>query len=857
MMLRTRLLLTTLLPPLLGLFIFGSILLKTTLQQQQDLQLQRQSLQLQDYAARLARHTDPLSRSRLLQELIQQGGVVTAALYTLEGNPVDPGIQPVQEVSNYQQKSVLLPADQGQPPLQLRVTFSQTASQLALYRFWLIFTILILVTLLVSGYLALRFTYQITDPLRQMTRAVQRFRARDFSRLAQSSATGDMLLLQDNLNQMALTLSAEITKLEESGDEATEDMRRTLEALEEHNIELDIARKEMVKASKLKNEFFNSMNHEIRTSLNSILGFSRLLAKSRMDDNQREHLNALQQGAKNLLNIVNNILDHSRLEEKKMRFVNDSFCLRDLVEDLQETLSSLAHEKDIEQITLIDSQLPAQLIGDTLRIRQILTNLISNAIKFSSKGAVTVRAILESREPERVTLQLAVSDNGPGLSQEQQIRLFRPFQQGNQAATKLAGSGLGLSICKRLTEEMGGRIGIDSEPGKGATFWVTLSLAIDNQGPLLLSLPSEIRYRVLEAHENLQLNLSQQLAELGVQIHEFRNISDLSDTTFRNICIVDIDHTGAADPKVLLTELAHRHQPTLILARYPETVRVSLSPWPDCFRLQIKPLRQKAIYDELLLLSGTQLAALPSMRVMVVDDHEGNRKLAQLVLTEMGMRPSTYSDGASAIAAFKEQRPDLVLMDIFMPNMDGKECTRHLRTLERPDEHTPIHALTAELQKIEEYRLFEAGLDGYLLKPLDEKLLLDLLSKVAASLAARPTALPVFDEALALKRCGGRVAVACEMHDMLRRQLIQEIPLIRELSQAESREELLEIVHKLHGGTRYCGVPRLEKIAGTVEAALKQEPSQDVILALIHQLLAHADEVQEAESITAFMSRTA
>lgn len=858
MMLRTRLLLTTLLLPLLGVLVFGGILLHTAMEQQQQLLLARQTLLLQDYAKRLARHPDPLARSQLLQQLVQQEGVQSAALLALDGKPLDPGNPlPEQTGANYQQKSVLLPAEGAEPRLQLRVDFNQTEGRLLRYQLWLTFTVLLLVALLVAGFLALRFTWLVTEPVRQMTRAAQRFRDRDFSRPAASNAQGELRLLQDSLNQMAATLGEEIDKLEESGSGASEDMRRTLEALEEQNIELDLARKETLQASRLKNEFFNSMNHEIRTALNSILGFSRLLAKSRMDSSQREHLNALQQSANVLLNTVNNILDHSRLEEKKMRFVNESFCLRDFVEDLQETLSALAHEKSLEQITLIDSQLPSHLVGDTLRIRQILTNLVSNAIKFSSAGTVEVRVLLESRQPERVTVQFAVSDTGPGISREQQAGLFRPFQQGSQRSAKQAGSGLGLSICKRLAEEMGGRIGIDSDTGKGATFWVMLSLAISDQVSVPPVLPEHTRIWLLEAHEQLRVNLYQQLTGLGAEVHEFKRLEQLPAPASGTLCVVDMDHAGSVDGDLLLAELVRRQQPSLVLAHYPDAVKLRLSPWPAYLRLQLKPTRQKAMYEALMLLSGLELEGLPALEVMVVDDHEGNRRLAQLVLEGMGMHPATYSDGPSAIEAFSRQRPDLVLMDIFMPGMDGKECTRLMRAREKAGEHTPIHALTAELQKMEEYRLYEAGLDGHLVKPLDEKLLHALLARIAASRAARPALPAVFDETLALKRCGGRLAAAREMHELLRKNLPQECREIRELSQSGELKTLLEVVHKLHGGTRYCGVPRLEKCAGELEAALKQEQPEAILLELVQLLLASAEEVQEAEAINAFMSRTA
>lgn len=866
MRLRSRLLLMTLLPPLLSLLVFGGIMLLVFQQQQMQLLQKQHHLLINSYAELLAADSSQLGRSQLLQKLMLQPGVEAAALYHLDGSPLDGNsLLPVTDDGNYQQKSVLLPLAKGASALQLSVTFSDRSSQLLSYRLWLTFLILLLAVLAVSGLMALRFTFNISDPVESMITAVRRFRDGDFSEPSASHATGEMKRLEDELNQMAQAIKAEIDRLEASGDIANEDMRHTLEALEVQNIELDMARKETLQASHSKNEFFNSMNHEIRTALNSILGFSRLLGRTQLDEAQLMQLAAMQKGANNLLNIVNNILDHSRLEEKKMRVVHESFSLRALIEELQESMSPLAHEKDIEQITLVDGQLPRCYMGDQLRVRQILANLISNAIKFSRDANVEVRALLESRHYENVTVKIAVSDAGPGLTEEQRLALFQPYNQGRNSPSGLAGSGLGLSICKRLVDEMGGQIRVESEPGKGTTFIVLLPLVADLQGidNHITSCLKGQSVWLLEAHEQLRITLHQQLAGCAAQLHELPDVADLHDHLplyeQGDIYVIDVDHTGTVSLDALLPQLAKQGLPCLLLARYPEAFRLQLSPWPDYFHLLGKPATQKMLRDELLMLGGSQLERLPAMNVMVVDDHEGNLKLAQLVLQEMGMHVSAHESAQSALLAFGKQRPELVLMDIYMPEMDGKECTKRMRQMEMAGERTPIYALTAELEKMEQYRLQEIGLDGCLTKPLDEKLLFSLLANLA--MQRRPAAptdeLPLFDEALALKRCGGRLAVAKELQEILNRDLTTNSSSIRELAQAADWSTLLEVVHKLHGGTRYCGVPRLERAAERLETALKQDTPEERLTRLVKQLLEQIDLLQQTDAITAFISRTA
>src|SRR5690606_947562 len=266
---------------------------------------------------------------------------------------------------------------------------------------------------------------------------------------------------------------------------------------------------------------------------------------------------------------------------------------------------------------------------------------------------------------------------------------------------------------------------------------------------------------LLEAHEQLRVVLHQQLGGCAAQLHELPDTPNLHEQLpcyeSGDIYVIDVDHPGTVDLDALLAQLMKQGLPCLLLAHYPEVFRLSLSPWPDFFHLLAKPATQKMLRDELLQLGGSQLERLPAMKVMVVDDHEGNLKLAQLVLQDMGMEASTHDNAQSALEAFDKQRPDLVLMDIYMPEMDGKECTRRMRQMEMEGEHTPIYALTAELQKMEQFRLLEVGLDGCLTKPLDEKVLFSLLATLSQQKRPLPETneSPLFDAALALKRCGG------------------------------------------------------------------------------------------------------
>lgn len=342
-----------------------------------------------------------------------------------------------------------------------------------------LFTSLLLIAagLGVTALLALRMSRAINAPLELISQGVAQLKEGRMETRLPPMGSNELDELASGINRMAETLQSAQEEMQHNIDQATEDVRQNLETIEIQNIELDLARKEALEASRIKSEFLANMSHEIRTPLNGILGFTNLLQKSELSPRQQDYLTTIQKSAESLLGIINEILDFSKIEAGKLVLENLPFNLRDLIQDALTMLAPAAHEKQLELVSLVYRDTPIQLQGDPQRLKQILTNLVGNAIKFTQGGTVAVRAMLEDESDDRAQLRISVQDTGIGLSEEDQQALFKAFSQADNSLSRQAGgTGLGLVISKRLIEQMGGEIGVDSTPGEGAEFWISLSL---------------------------------------------------------------------------------------------------------------------------------------------------------------------------------------------------------------------------------------------------------------------------------------------------------------------------------------------------------------------------------------------
>jgi two-component system sensor histidine kinase BarA len=352
------------------------------------------------------------------------------------------------------------------------------------YETLLIAVIITVLCLILAAWLAIRLHQNITIPLSHLRSVIRKLASGKLQSRVEPQQGQEFFELAESVNAMALSMEKAQQDMQAYIDQSTEDLRETLETIEIQNIDLDIARKEALEASRIKSEFLANTSHEIRTPLNGILGFTNLALKTDLDEQQREYLNTIRDSSQHLLTVINSILDFSKIEAGKLTLDYVPLSLRRSIDEAAHILAPDAHEKNLQIITYIDPEIPTNLLGDPLRFKQIITNLVSNAIKFSNKGNVIVDVVLLTRQEAQATIKVTVSDEGIGLARKQKDNLFNAFAQADtSSAREHGGTGLGLAISKGLVERMGGEIGVESEPERGSSFWFTARLGIDKKQP--------------------------------------------------------------------------------------------------------------------------------------------------------------------------------------------------------------------------------------------------------------------------------------------------------------------------------------------------------------------------------------
>ncbi|WP_343572440.1 response regulator [Pseudomonas sp.] len=745
--------------------------------------------------------------------------------------------------------------------------------------------LLIITGLVVTALLALRMSRAINAPLGQIAQGVAQLKEGRLETRLPALGSHELDELAGGINRMAEALQSAQEEMQHNIDQATEDVRQNLETIEIQNIELDLARKEALEASRIKSEFLANMSHEIRTPLNGILGFTNLLQKSELTSRQQDYLGTIHKSAESLLGIINEILDFSKIEAGKLVLENIPFNLRELIQDTLTILAPAAHEKQLELVSLIYRDTPLQLVGDPQRLKQVLTNLVSNAIKFTHEGSIAVRAMLEDESDDRAQLRISVQDTGVGLTDADLRALFQAFSQADNSLSRQAGgTGLGLVISKRLIEQMGGEIGVDSSSGEGSEFWISLNLpkARDDGDDLLPALAGGQRVALYEPHELTRTALHHQLEDCGLEVSEFPDLAALERALAADpqgkpaIGLALLGVTSATHPPELLRQSIRELEqhgckslvlcPTIEQAHYNAVLPESqVQSKPACTRklqqalnelLHLRPTRKEKIANGVLERAP---------HLLCVDDNPANLLLVKTLLSDMGAQVVAVDSGLAAVEAVQRERFDLVFMDVQMPGMDGRQATDAIRQWEADREVSPVPiiALTAHALANEKRALLQGGMDDYLTKPIDERQLAQVLLKwTGLHLGASRTephsaepglnALSVLDPAEGLRLAAGKAELAADMLGMLLASLSADRQVIRQARERNDRNTLLERIHRLHGATRYCGVPMLRAACQRAETLLKQnDPDAPAALNELDKAmteLARATENREAEA---------
>lgn len=663
-----------------------------------------------------------------------------------------------------------------------------SSNLIRLYQDTAVSLIVVLTGFIISLVFAFNIIREIVEPISRMNRAIMSIREGQLDTRITGAMHGELERLRSGINSMARAIADYHDEMQNSIDQATSDLNETLTDLENKNAQLDFANRKAREAARLQTEFLANMSHELRTPLNGVIGFAVQLGKTDLTEHQKDYLRTIESSAKHLLAIINNILDFSKLEAGRLSFEKIPFSLRDTVYDTVNLLLPTVYEKNIDLSVDIDSGVPDLVVGDPLRLQQILTNILGNAVKFTNQGSVTLTMSssgLVSPNSE-ILIEAQVSDTGIGISPSQLKTIFRPFTQANASISRtFGGTGLGLVITAKLLSKMGGSITVKSNIGKGSRFSMSIPLATAPVEAERIALPArlaECQVLLVDRDDWSRISYANMLSSIGaspIAVQDPDSIPSIASGR-PAAAVISLCTTSPVPELRGIAALLPRGIPVIALLNSQDNTVIEELRKTGASAVLPKPARVTALRNALASAAqkkdGTSAgsvaapqaedthhaAAAPAKdagterkapaadlipcRVLAADDNPANLKLMSIMLSAIVTEPVMAASSEEAVSIAGERKLDLILMDIQMPVMDGVSAMKAIRSGGGPNADTPVIAVTALAIPEERRRLLDLGMNGFLTKPVEEESLLEIvkaarkgtLEELSKSAAAMP-----------------------------------------------------------------------------------------------------------------------
>jgi two-component system, NarL family, sensor histidine kinase BarA len=717
-------------------------------------------------------------------------------------------------------------------------------SKMAIYREALI---IFCSTMLMAVILTFFISRRITKPVFTLIEYLKKIETGHLGEVIKPIENNEIGDVHKGFNSMSQALLANRMQLDQKIKTATLDLMNAITDLEYKNREISLARDEAQNANKVKSQFLANISHEIRTPINGIKGFANLLTQTGLNPQQRRYAEIINQSTSDLSSIVNEVLDFSKIESEKVEIIESNFDLYELAESTRDSLFTTAIDKHIDLYLTIYSDTPRYLVGDKLRLKQILINLIGNAIKFTDKGYVEIVIHLEEQSENQILIKFKIRDSGIGISKDDQKQLFQAFKQiESDSNRRFSGTGLGLVISKNLACLMGGDIMLDSVTNYGSLFTLVLPFKPgdvidpqqlnenDDSTGLLIAFDKKALNEIQSLYNRAGFNTEFLLVDKEAEIQKIRS-QIIQNLVYIDFIVMDLRHSIFQPDDLFDPDI--RQQKRIIIMHYDlhltsladDTDYEFISVINTCKNLQRLITHQPQVVD-IARKPATDPGVEPHS-VLIVDDNPINLALAVELAQIWGHHPFEASNAEQAMKLFRIKTFDLILLDIQMPEIDGVKLMQMMRK-ERPDLKAPIAAITANILESEKTRLLELGFDAYFSKPIEENKLKALLDR--AEVNEKPnkpaqrnenTELSV-DQKLTYKLSANNTKLVNQIFSML----IKEIPYyqknIQQSIDQNTPSDLDKLIHKLHGITCYAGLPKLKQLLDHYEMTKIKDPER-------------------------------